>query len=153
MFDQGLPGHLYRGFGGDFGGYANGVKVARNCLAVTGACLMTRRELFEELGGMTTTLPVNYNDIDYCLKVHRSGRRTVYDPDLVMYHFESSSRDTEVADWEKERLLERWSGVTAVDPYSNPNLHFELPRISSTLRWMIASRLPKLPGPLAKRAP
>ena len=83
---------------------------------------MTRRELFEQVGGLSTSLPVNYNDMDYCLKLRTLGKRVVYDPDLVMYHFESSSRDTDVAEWEKERLLDRWARVTAVDPYSNPNL-------------------------------
>ena len=139
-FEQGLPGHPYRGFGGDFRGYANGVRVARNCLAVTGACLMTRRGLFEEMGGLTTTLPVNYNDIDYCLKLHASGRRIVYDPDLVMYHFESSTRSTDVADWEKEQLLDRWDPMVAVDPYSNPNLHRGSPRISAGFRWAVRRR-------------
>ena len=66
----GLPGHTYRGYAGDFKGYANAIRIARNCLAVTGACLMTPRALFEELGGLTSTLPVNFNDIDYCLKVY-----------------------------------------------------------------------------------
>jgi len=149
-FENGLPGHLHRGFAGDFPGYANGLKVARNCLAVTGACLATRRELFDELGGLSTVLPVNYNDIDYCLKLHANGRRTVYDPDLVMYHFESSSRPTDVADWEKERLLERWGAVTAVDPDSNPNLHHGSPRLSSGLRWAVRRR-PSLPGLLSRR--
>ena len=139
-FEQGLPGHPYRGFAGDFRGYANGVGVARNCLAVTGACMMTRRELFEEMGGLTTTLPVNYNDIDYCLKLHAGGRRIVYDPDLVMYHFESSTRSTDVADWEKEQLLDRWGQTVAVDPYSNPNLHCGSPRISAGFRWAVRRR-------------
>jgi GT2 family glycosyltransferase len=149
-FENGLPGHLNRGFAGDFRGYANGLRVARNCLAVTGACLMTRRELFDELGGLSMILPVNYNDVDYCLKLRASGRRTVYDPDLVMYHFESSTRSTDVADWEKERLLERWGAVTAVDPYSNPNLHHGSPRLSSGLRWAVRRR-PNLPRLLARR--
>ena len=55
-FDDGLPGHPYRGFPGDYNGYANEVRIAQNCLAVTGACLMTRRDLFEELGGLSTDL-------------------------------------------------------------------------------------------------
>jgi O-antigen biosynthesis protein len=142
-FSHGLPGHPYRGFPGDFGGYGNAVKIARNLLAVTGACLMTRRELFKEVGGLSTSLPVNYNDMDYCLKMRTLGKRVVYDPDLLMYHFESSSRDTEVADWEKLRLLGRWAPLTAVDPYSNPNLSAGVPRISSPLNWAHRRR-PKL---------
>jgi GT2 family glycosyltransferase len=133
--EKGLPGHYFHGFHGDYKGYANGVRVARNCLAVTGACLMTRRSLFEELGGLPAELPVNYNDVDYCLKVRRAGLRTVYDPDLVLYHFESSSRSSEVDDWEKEKFREKWSPLTAVDPYSNPNLRGEVPRFSSAFNW------------------
>jgi len=142
-FDQGLPGHLYRGFSGSFKGYANDVLIAQNALAVTGACLMTRRDLFEELGGLSSVLPVNYNDIDYCLKAHTSGRRVVYDPDLVLYHFESSSRETDVHDWEKDRLLERWLPHTMVDPFSNPNLRAGSPRLLAPFLWM-QRRRPRL---------
>jgi GT2 family glycosyltransferase len=142
-FEQGLPGHLYRGFAGDFNGYANDVRIAQNCLAVTGACLMTRRELFEDAGGLCTLLPVNYNDMDYCLKMRSKGHRAVYDPDLVMYHFESSSRSTEVEEWEKDRLQERWLPLIAVDPYSNPNLRHGAPRLSSPFGWM-KRRRPRL---------
>jgi len=139
-FEHGLPGHLYHGFAGDFKGYANDVVVTQNSLAVTGACLMTRRELFDEVGGLSTTLPVNYNDIDYCLKLVAGGRRVVYDPDLVMYHFESSSRSTEVEDWEKERLRARWLPMIAVDPYSNPNLRHGVPRLLAPFLWMARRR-------------
>ncbi|HEX5989520.1 MAG TPA: glycosyltransferase [Solirubrobacterales bacterium] len=134
-FDGGLPGHDYRGFAEDFRGYANATMIARNCLAVTGACLMTRREVFDEVGGLTKILPVNFNDVDYCLKVHAGGRRIVYDPDLVMFHFESSSRDPDVDEWEVEQLEDRWSGYAAVDPYGNPNLRYGLPRIPSYFSW------------------
>ncbi|HEY6729942.1 MAG TPA: glycosyltransferase [Solirubrobacterales bacterium] len=150
LFEDGLPGHPYHGFAGDFRGYANGNRIARDCLAVTGACLMTSRELFDEVGGLTPTLPVNYNDIDYCLKLHSRGERIVYDPDLVMLHFESSSRSTEVEEWEKDRLLERWGNITARDPFSNPNLRFGSPRLSSGLRWAIRRR-PNLPKVLTRR--
>lgn len=140
QFVNGLPGHPYRGFHQDVPGYANAVRIARNTLAVTGACLMTRRDLFEEVGGLTTTLPVNYNDVDYCLKLRAKGKRSVYDPDLVMYHFESSSRSSEVEDWEKQVLLERWLQFTATDPYSNPNLRHEMPRLGSPFLWAVGRR-------------
>ena len=140
-FEGGLPGHDYRGFHEDYRGYANATMIARNCLAVTGACLMTPREVFDEVGGLTMTLPVNFNDVDYCLKLHAGGRRIVYDPDLVMYHFESSSRDPEVEEWEVEQLEDRWSTYAAVDPYGNPNLRHALPRIPSYVAWV--KRRPK----------
>jgi GT2 family glycosyltransferase len=149
-FEGGLPGHLCRGFGGEYRGYGNSIRIARDCLAVTGACLMTSRELFEEVGGLSPAFPVNYNDIDYCLKLHSRGERIVYDPDLVMYHFESSSRETDVEEWEKERLLDRWEPLTAVDPYSNPHLHHGSPRLSSVLNWAIRRR-PNLPKVLTRR--
>ncbi|HWB70301.1 MAG TPA: glycosyltransferase [Solirubrobacterales bacterium] len=141
-FHRGLPGHTYRTFSGSYRGYMNAVLIARNCLAVTGACLMTRRELFEELGGLSTTLPVNFNDIDYCLKAYSSGHRIVYDPDVVLFHFESSSRPAKVEAWEIERMVDRWAAVAAVDPYGNPNLRNGLPRLSSRLAWA-QRRLPK----------
>jgi O-antigen biosynthesis protein len=150
-FEDGLPGHMYYGFSGDYPGYANDVRVAQNALAVTGACVMTRRELFEQVGGLSTIFPVNYNDVDYCLKLHHSGHRIVYDPDLVMVHFESSSRSMEVEDWEKDRLRQRWQWKTSPDPYSNPNLSQGVPRIRAPFLWM-PRRRPRLrrrqPAPL-----
>jgi GT2 family glycosyltransferase len=120
MFKNGRPGHVYRGFTGDYPGPSNNVLVAENYLAVTGACLMTPREAFEEVGGFTTMLPVNYNDVDYCLKQWSSGRRVVYDPDTVLYHFESSSRPMDVEEWEIDRLVDRWLPLTETDPFATP---------------------------------
>jgi GT2 family glycosyltransferase len=143
LFENGgYPGHIYRGFSGDFRGYSNNVMVAQNYLAVTGACLMTRRDAFEEAGGFSTTLPLNYNDMDYCLKLRAGGRRVVYDPDTVLHHFESSSRSTEVEDWEKEQLRDRWLPLTAVDPSTNPGLRHGAPRMSSYLRSVASRWLP-----------
>jgi GT2 family glycosyltransferase len=134
-FEGGLPGHPYYGWPGDAAGYANNLKIARNLLAVTGACLMTRRELFDLVGGLSTTFPVNYNDIDYCLKLQEIGKRVVFDADVMMLHFESSSRSSDVADWEKHLLRARWAGLTDPDPFSNPHLHGEMPRLSSAFDW------------------
>jgi hypothetical protein len=77
------------------------------------------------------------------MKVLATGHRTVYDPDLLMYHFESSSRSAKVDSWEKAQLRQRWSHMAGVDPYSNPNLKYGLPRISSNFRWA-GRRLPGL---------
>jgi GT2 family glycosyltransferase len=144
-FEGGLPGHPYYGWPGDAAGYANALKIARNLLAVTGACLMTRRDLFDRVGGLSTTFPINYNDVDYCLKVRAEGQRVVYDPDLVMYHFESSSRSSDVEENEKALLLSRWGATTTPDPYSNPNLREGMPRIGSPFLW--ARRRPRLRWP------
>ena len=117
------PGHLFRGFNGDYSGYANVVRVANNYSAVTGACLMTPRAVFEEVGGLSLDFPLNFNDIDYCLKVRAAGRRVVYDPDTVLLHFESSSRSSDVSPSELDRFQARWRYATWVDPYDNPNFH------------------------------
>ena len=141
LFENGgLPGHPYHGYSREFGGYSNTVLVAQDLLAVTGACLMTPRDVFEEVGGLSTELPVNYNDIDYCLKLRALGLRVVYDPGTLLYHFESSSRSTEVADWEKELLIDRWKPLIDPDPYSNPNLKYGTPRLSSPFKWKWATR-------------
>jgi GT2 family glycosyltransferase len=125
LFNDGKPGHIYRGFSGSFTGYFNNVLLAQNYLAVTGACLMTPRALFEEVGGLSPRLPINFNDIDYCLKVWAAGQRVVYDPDTVLYHFESSSRSPHVEKWEIDRLVDRWLYCSEQDPFSNPNFHPE----------------------------
>jgi GT2 family glycosyltransferase len=134
LFENGgYPGHIYRGFSPDFPGYSNNVFVAQNYLAVTAACLMTSRSAFDDVGGFSPVFPNNYNDMDFCLKLCNSGRRVVYDPDTVLYHFESSSRETDVEDWEKEALRDRWLSLTAVDPSTNPALRHGLPRLRAYL--------------------
>jgi GT2 family glycosyltransferase len=148
-FEGGLPGHPYRGFAGDFKGYGNELLVVQNALAVTGACLMTRRELFDEVGGLSSDLPINYNDVDYCLRLREGGRRVLYDPDLVMLHFESSSRSEDVEEWEKAYLLERWLPLTSPDPYSNPNLRDGFPTVGSQLL-VLASGSPRVARGLAR---
>ncbi|HEY5333942.1 MAG TPA: glycosyltransferase [Solirubrobacterales bacterium] len=142
LFENGgYPGHIYYGFSGQWGGYSNNVLVAQNFLALTGACLLTRRTAFEEVGGFSIDFPLNYNDMDYCLKLGARGMRVVYDPDTVLYHFESSSRSTEVEDWEKDQLRARWLARTVVDPSTNPHLRHGMPRLSAPFAWMKRRRL------------
>jgi len=131
VFEDGLPGHLYHGFSAKFQGYAKNVVVPQNYLAVTAACMMTRRDSFEAVGGFNQELPVNYNDADYCLKLRARGLRVVYDPDTVLYHFESSSRSGRVERQETEGLLARWLPVAEPDPFSNPSLRSGIPRLGS----------------------
>jgi GT2 family glycosyltransferase len=142
LFENGgYPGHIYYGFPGGSGSYSNNILVAQNYLAVTAACMMVSRRTFEEVGGFSLDFPMNYNDMDFCLKLVASGRRNVYDPDTVLYHFESSSRDTEVEDWEKDKLRERWLALTVVDPATNPHLRHGMPRLSAPFAWMKRGRI------------
>lgn len=84
---------------------------------------MTPRDVFDDVGGLSLQFPLSFNDIDYCLKARALGQRVVYDPDTVLFHFESSSRSPKVSDWELDLLRARWRHATLVDPYDNPNFH------------------------------
>ncbi len=145
LFENGgLPGHIYRGFRGEYKGYSNNARLAQNYLAVTGACMMTPAAAFERVGGLSTELPVNYNDVDYCLKLREQGLRVVYDPDTALHHFESSSRSSEVEEWEKQALVDRWLPLTEVDPSTSPFLTHGIPRLPAYFAW--ASRRSPSPG-------
>lgn len=118
---DGNPGHRYVGYPADHPGYLASLASAQNCLAVTAACLAVERHKFFEVGGFATQFPLSYNDVDLCLKLNRSGYRSVLDCATEVIHHESSSRDPTVSDWEFERLQRRWSPILAQDPYYNPN--------------------------------
>ena len=122
---QGRPGHPYHCHPGAAPGYFCGNLVHRNCIAVTGACLMTRKEVFDAVGGFDEAFPLNYNDVDYCLKLIASGKRIVYAPRAALFHFESISRPKGFETEELERFEARWLKKFPDDPYSNPNLVFE----------------------------
>ncbi|MER6974137.1 glycosyltransferase [Nocardioides sp. NPDC000445] len=95
--------------------------INRETSALTGACLAMRREVFFDAGGFSERLPVNYNDVDLCLKVRRSlGLRLVWLHDVTLFHFESVSRDNAVHDWEKDFINNRWGNYEYVrEAYSN----------------------------------
>lgn len=118
----GDPGHPYYGFPAAERGYHDQLVVPTNCLAVTAGCLMTRRDTFLAVGGMSLLLPLNYNDVDFGLKLRAAGLRTVCTPKAQLWHFESSSRGWgPVEGWEHDVVLARWRSVLNDDPYHNPN--------------------------------
>lgn len=95
----------------------------RNVSAVTGACLAVRRAVFEELGGLDTAFPVNYNDVDFCLRARRAGYEIVYEPAAVLRHYESGTRPRGTTWHERELFYERWGNlIEQGDPYYSPNL-------------------------------
>jgi GT2 family glycosyltransferase len=83
--------HLHRFRGPNEHGYHGLADVIRNLNAVTGACLMTKASLFNEVGGFDETLPLTYNDVDLCLKLRARGYLTVYTPFALLYHHEGIS--------------------------------------------------------------
>jgi len=127
-------GHFYRGFPGDHPTYYGMADLPGNFLGVTGACLMSRREVYDEVGGLCTDLPGAYNDVDYCLKVLDAGYRITYSPGARLRHHESASRVAEVQQWERDTLERRWWRWREGDPYYNRNfrqdsLDFVRPRM------------------------
>ena len=86
------PAHEGIGLPAGDGGYLGRNRVLRSVAAVTGACLVTPRRVFRSVGGFDRTMPVNWNDIDYCMAVRRAGLLVAYDPEVCLYHFESKTR-------------------------------------------------------------
>lgn len=118
---HGHPLHRYVGYRHDHTGNRGNLLTAQNCLAVTAACLAVEKEKFMAVGGFTPRFPLSYNDVDLCLKLARSGFRTVVDGATTMYHFESMSRDPFSSDAELAEMHRRWEYVLRADPYDNPN--------------------------------
>ncbi len=128
----GLPAHTCYACPGTDPGYARYNLIPRNVSAVTGACLMTRAEVFHGLGGFCEAFPLNYNDVDYCLRAICDGRRVVYTPFAQLYHFESVSRDPGIFPAELEEFLRRWGERWKRDPYYSP--HFATDRADFRIR-------------------
>ncbi len=119
----GIAGHVLRGLPGWHPGYNSMAIQTRDCSVVTGACMMTRREVFEAVGGFDEELPVAFNDVDYCLSLRERGYLVVYTPLAELVHHESRSRGHTDDLAESKRILERWGHViVAGDPYLNRNL-------------------------------
>jgi GT2 family glycosyltransferase len=117
--------HVLAGQAGDCPGYFGSALVIRNYSAVTGACFMTRRAVFEEVEGFDERFATDFNDVDYCLRAGARGYRVVGTPFARLYHFEGAtfgSREHIVSPAEIEALSERWGAVIEADPFYNPNL-------------------------------
>ncbi|MCC7201181.1 MAG: glycosyltransferase [Nitrospirae bacterium] len=119
---EGLPGHAFKTLPASSMGYLSYAKVVRNYSAVTGACMLTRRSYFEEVGGFDEEkLSESYNDVDYCLKLREKGYRIVFTPYAELYHYEGKTRGRRVPVRNEYHFRKRW-GHIRIDPYYNPNL-------------------------------
>ncbi len=123
-------GHLFKDLPRDNPGYFGLAVRTQDLSAVTAACLMTRRSVFERVGGFTEELAVAFNDVDFCLKVRDAGLLVVYTPEAELYHYESLSRGYESSIEKKRRfhreaalLNYRWPDYYVIaDPYINLNV-------------------------------
>jgi O-antigen biosynthesis protein len=122
----GIAEHAFRGFPAEAPGVCRQLQVTRNYSAVTGACLLTRRDVFNKVHGFDEErLPVTFSDVDLCLKIRRAGYLIVYTPFARLYHHESGTRRRTVEPMETGVMRERWAGILEYDPYYNPNLSRE----------------------------
>lgn len=126
----GIAGHMFTDMPANRSGYMHKASLQMNYSAVTAACMMMKRKVFESLGGFEESLAVAFNDVDLCLRTVQAGYLVVYDPYVTMYHYESKSRGTEDSEEkirrfqsEIEFMRTRWEDLLKKgDPYYNKNL-------------------------------
>ena len=129
----GVAGHLFAGTAGDQEGYMAALVSVRQVSAVTAACMMTKKSLYGQVGGMDESFQVAYNDVDYCLKLRALGKEVLFTPYAELTHFESKSRGLEDTPEKKRRLMReakhfaaKWPDILENgDPFFNQNL-FEI---------------------------
>lgn len=133
-------GHTHYGQSRENLGYMGRLCYTQNATAVTGACLMVKKVLYEKVGGLDTGFAVSLNDVDFCLKLRKEGYLNVFTPFAELFHFESISRGLDDAgekaqryNKESEVFREKWKEELAKgDPYYNPN--FSLDRSDYSLK-------------------
>lgn len=133
-------GHSHYGQHRENLGYMGRLCYAQNVSAVTGACLMVSRELFEKAGGLDEAFAVSLNDVDFCIKLREMGYLNVFTPFAELYHYESISRGLDDKgekarryNEESERFRTKWKETLEKgDPYYNPN--FSLDRSDFSLK-------------------
>jgi GT2 family glycosyltransferase len=137
----GIADHAFkkrrRGHSGSFGRGA----LEQDYSAVTAACMLVRRNVFEDVGGFDEALPVAFNDVDLCIRIRRTGARILWTPSVEMYHHESltfghhdSAARSDQFRCDVKTMLERWKDVLQSDPCYNPNLSL-VPGSNFTLAW------------------
>lgn len=125
----GVANHSHCGFSKDVPGYYGILSSTANYSAITGACLMVKKALYESVDGLDEELAVAFNDVDFCLRLHDKGYYNLVLPHVHLYHHESKSRGTDDSPEKKKRfnkenqiMMEKWSNVIKNDPFYNINL-------------------------------
>lgn len=127
---NGVAGHAHKNYPKDHHGYMSRLQIIQNLSAVTAACIMTKREIYEQVGFMDEKFAVAFNDVDFCMKIRQLDKLIVYNPLIELVHYESKSRGLEDTIEKQKRFkgeidlfLERWGEkLKQGDPYYNPNL-------------------------------
>jgi len=125
----GVAGHAHPRLAKGRRGYFSRAVLQQELSAVTGACLVVRREVYEQVGGLDEDIAVAFNDVDLCLRIRAAGYRNIWTPFAELIHHESASRGYEdnpekLARFQREIrfMQDRWGDVLDTDPYYNPNL-------------------------------
>ncbi|HKU17745.1 MAG TPA: glycosyltransferase family 2 protein [Candidatus Saccharimonadales bacterium] len=129
----GIAGHSYHLKPRGYPGQMCRMHLVQEVSAVTAACLMMRRSVFEQVGRFDESYPVAFNDIDLCLRIRKAGYSIIWTPRAELYHFESVTRGSDADperkarfDHECERFRNRWGNELRADPYFNPNLRLDV---------------------------
>ena len=129
----GVAGHVFRNLPKNMHGYFSKDAMVQNLSAVTAACIMTKKSIYEDVGYMDEKFKVAFNDVDFCLKIREQGKLIVYNPFVQFIHYESKSRGLEDT-FEKqerfkgeiERFNKKWKKILQDgDPYYNINLRLD----------------------------
>jgi len=126
---DGTGEHAHRFLGRNAPGYAGRARLSQEVSAVTGACLLARRDLYDRLGGLDESFASAFNDIDFCLRARAAGWGVVLAAEAELIHHESMTYGRHYAEGEqaraaadRARMLARWAQLCADDPFHNPNL-------------------------------
>ena len=140
ILSGGVAGHVHKGLARGSKGYFGRAVLTQNFVAVTAACMVLRKKIYQEVGGLDEEFAVAFNDIDLCLRVVSLGYRNLWTPYAQLYHYESASRGHEDTTQKMERFMQevermqkRWGNAMFTDPAYNPNLHSRLKDFS--LAW------------------
>ena len=135
----GVAGHIHKRFNKDDWGYMNRARLTQNFSAVTGACLLIKKDIYIKVKGMNEELPIEFNDIDLCLRVLKKGYRILWTPFAILYHHESFSRGLndslekiKAHNLAAETMKSIWGKTLENDPAYNKN--FSLKREDYSLK-------------------
>jgi GT2 family glycosyltransferase len=123
---RGTADHIMRGFPSEVDGYAGSLSCTREVSAVSGACMLVPRAVYEELGGLDEHYQTHYQDVDFCLRIRERGQRILYTPRATLIHYESASRGDKYDHVDRALLLDVWGETIARrDPYYNEGLSLD----------------------------
>lgn len=131
----GVAGHIHHGMHRGHFGYFGRARLTQNFSAVSAACMVMPKAVFQEVGGFDAEhLAVAFNDVDLCLRVRQRGYHIVWTPNADLYHFESATRGADVSPAKRARyrreidyMMQTWGEWINADPYYNPNLALHRP--------------------------